>query len=141
MRKFSASCQEVICFGILGVFGFLIRLFFMLEFHLCLCNMFYTILFLPLSFLKFNLRWDFGVGTAGSPLAEKYIEPRGEKGSLPFSELDNVESHLSITIVGASGDLAKKKIFPALFALYYEDCLPEVPSCHCFILLFCNGIS
>ncbi|KAL0357739.1 UNVERIFIED_CONTAM: Glucose-6-phosphate 1-dehydrogenase, chloroplastic [Sesamum calycinum] len=23
------------------------------------------------------------------------------------------------------GDLAKKKIFPALFALYYEDCLPE----------------
>jgi hypothetical protein len=113
----------------------------MLEFHLCLCNMFYTILFLPLSFLKFNLRWDFGVGTAGSPLAEKYIEPRGEKGSLPFSELDNVESHLSITIVGASGDLAKKKIFPALFALYYEDCLPEVPSCHCFILLFCNGIS
>jgi hypothetical protein len=103
--------------------------------------MFYTILFLPLSFLKFNLRWDFGVGTAGSPLAEKYIEPRGEKGSLPFSELDNVESHLSITIVGASGDLAKKKIFPALFALYYEDCLPEVPSCHCFILLFCNGIS
>ncbi|XP_059449092.1 glucose-6-phosphate 1-dehydrogenase, chloroplastic-like isoform X2 [Corylus avellana] len=62
---------------------------------------------------------------AGSPLAKKHIEPRGKKGSLPFSELDNVESHLSITIVGASGDLAKKKIFPALFALYYEDCLPK----------------
>ncbi|XP_059449093.1 glucose-6-phosphate 1-dehydrogenase, chloroplastic-like isoform X3 [Corylus avellana] len=76
-------------------------------------------------FLKFNLRLDFGVGTAGSPLAKKHIEPRGKKGSLPFSELDNVESHLSITIVGASGDLAKKKIFPALFALYYEDCLPK----------------
>lgn len=41
----------------------------------------------------------------------------GEKGA---------ESTLSITVVGASGDLAKKKIFPALFALYYEDCLPEV---------------
>nr|GMC77130.1 glucose-6-phosphate 1-dehydrogenase 1, chloroplastic [Ipomoea batatas] len=27
---------------------------------------------------------------------------------------------LSITVVGASGDLAKKKIFPALFALFYE---------------------
>ncbi|KDO39275.1 hypothetical protein CISIN_1g044004mg, partial [Citrus sinensis] len=27
--------------------------------------------------------------------------------------------------VGALGDLAKKKIFPALFVLYYEDCLPE----------------
>jgi glucose-6-phosphate 1-dehydrogenase len=28
--------------------------------------------------------------------------------------------------VGASGDLAKKKIFPALFALCYEDLLPPV---------------
>ena len=36
------------------------------------------------------------------------------------------ESTVSITVVGASGDLAKKKIFPALFALYYEGCLPEV---------------
>lgn len=36
------------------------------------------------------------------------------------------ETTVSITVVGASGDLAKKKIFPALFALYYEDCLPEV---------------
>ncbi|KAI7996585.1 hypothetical protein LOK49_LG10G00088 [Camellia lanceoleosa] len=35
------------------------------------------------------------------------------------------KSSVSITVVGASGDLAKKKIFPALFALYYEDCLPE----------------
>lgn len=38
-------------------------------------------------------------------------------------------STVSITVVGASGDLAKKKIFPALFALYYEGCLPKV----CFI--------
>ena len=35
-------------------------------------------------------------------------------------------STVSINVVGASGDLAKKKIFPALFALFYEDCLPEV---------------
>lgn len=27
--------------------------------------------------------------------------------------------------MGASGDLARKKIFPALFALFYEDHLPE----------------
>ncbi len=33
---------------------------------------------------------------------------------------------LSVTVVGASGDLAKKKIFPALFALYYEGLLPKV---------------
>ncbi|KAG6476396.1 hypothetical protein ZIOFF_065636 [Zingiber officinale] len=36
------------------------------------------------------------------------------------------ESTVSITVFGASGDLAKKKIFPALFALYYEDCLPKI---------------
>jgi len=41
-------------------------------------------------------------------------------------EKDENESTVSITVVGASGDLAKKKIFPALFALYYEDCLPKV---------------
>lgn len=35
------------------------------------------------------------------------------------------ETTVSITVVGASGDLAKKKIFPALFALFYEGCLPE----------------
>ncbi|KAG1665925.1 hypothetical protein FOA52_004514 [Chlamydomonas sp. UWO 241] len=34
-------------------------------------------------------------------------------------------SSLSIVVVGASGDLAKKKIFPAIFALYYEGLLPE----------------
>lgn len=38
---------------------------------------------------------------------------------------EGIESTVSITVVGASGDLAKKKIFPALFALYYEDCLPK----------------
>ena len=32
---------------------------------------------------------------------------------------------LSIVVLGASGDLAKKKIFPALFALYHEGMLPE----------------
>ncbi|KAJ7554574.1 hypothetical protein O6H91_06G146200 [Diphasiastrum complanatum] len=35
------------------------------------------------------------------------------------------ESAVTITVAGASGDLAKKKIFPALFALYYEGCLPK----------------
>jgi glucose-6-phosphate 1-dehydrogenase len=34
-------------------------------------------------------------------------------------------SSLSVVVVGASGDLAKKKIFPALFALYYEGLLPD----------------
>jgi glucose-6-phosphate 1-dehydrogenase len=45
---------------------------------------------------------------------------------------ETVGSTVSITVVGASGDLAKKKIFPALFALFYEGCLPEVCApAHC----------
>lgn len=32
---------------------------------------------------------------------------------------------LSIVVVGASGDLARRKIFPALFALYCQNYLPE----------------
>jgi len=35
-------------------------------------------------------------------------------------------SALSVVVVGASGDLARKKIFPALYALYHEGMLPEV---------------
>ena len=38
------------------------------------------------------------------------------------------QSALGIVVVGASGDLAKKKIFPALFALYYENMLPKASS-------------
>lgn len=56
-------------------------------------------------------------------MGKEQTEPRGKV--FPISDSENVESKLSITVVGASGDLAKKKIFPALFALYYEDCLPE----------------
>lgn len=32
---------------------------------------------------------------------------------------------LCITVIGATGELARKKIFPALFALYYSGFLPE----------------
>ena len=34
------------------------------------------------------------------------------------------EKALSIVVVGASGDLSRKKIFPALFSLYSQDLLP-----------------
>lgn len=40
-------------------------------------------------------------------------------------DMNDDEYTVSITVVGASGDLAKKKIFPALFALYYEGFLPK----------------
>ncbi|KAM0003796.1 putative glucose-6-phosphate dehydrogenase (NADP(+)) [Helianthus debilis subsp. tardiflorus] len=45
--------------------------------------------------------------------------------TLPEETIDKDNSTVSITVVGASGDLAKKKIFPALFALFYEGCLPK----------------
>jgi hypothetical protein len=59
------------------------------------------------------------------------------------------ENTVSITVVGASGDLAKKKIFPALFALFYEDWLPKVSNCGLPLLIqlitvlfsnFCFGV-
>ncbi|KAL3573026.1 hypothetical protein D5086_026930 [Populus alba] len=65
-------------------------------------------------------------GLDGSPTAKENDKSEGkEKSAIPISEAEKEESTLSITVVGASGDLAKKKIFPALFALFYEDWLPE----------------
>nr|QXV29858.1 G6PDH2 [Aquilaria sinensis] len=58
-------------------------------------------------------------GIAERPLGEE------REGLQHLYSTGNAESTLIITVVGASGDLAKKKIFPALFALYYEDFLPE----------------
>uniref|UniRef100_A0A0C9RLX4 Glucose-6-phosphate 1-dehydrogenase n=2 Tax=Spermatophyta TaxID=58024 RepID=A0A0C9RLX4_9CONI len=87
------------------------------------------------------------LAAAAAAAATATATPTQEKGSnavgkdvaiapfIPAEEAGNVgadafgkggqESTVSITVVGASGDLAKKKIFPALFALYYEDCLPK----------------
>ncbi len=45
--------------------------------------------------------------------------PDSRAGDYPTSE------PLSVVVIGASGDLALKKIFPALFALYMQDLLPE----------------
>lgn len=56
------------------------------------------------------------------PLISLPEEAKEAAGSI----VNRKESTVTITVVGASGDLAKKKIFPALFALYYEDCLPQV---------------
>jgi glucose-6-phosphate 1-dehydrogenase len=42
-----------------------------------------------------------------------------------IGEVSDGEGTVTVTVVGASGDLAKKKIFPALFALFYEGCLPK----------------
>lgn len=67
-------------------------------------------------------------GTSHKQLNAELLSVKSPKESLVEDgfEKDGNESTVSITVVGASGDLAKKKIFPALFALYYEDCLPKV---------------
>lgn len=63
-----------------------------------------------------------------SPLAA----PIGEKDNLEHAPKaydlpveDWVSNALTVVVVGASGDLAKKKIYPALFALYVDGHLPE----------------
>jgi len=63
---------------------------------------------------------------AESLLAKEDGQPQQVEGLFSLSDSESTGSNLSITVVGASGDLAKKKIFPALFALFYEDWLPEV---------------
>jgi glucose-6-phosphate 1-dehydrogenase len=65
-------------------------------------------------------------GLAESSLAKEDGQPQQVEGLFSLSDSESTGSNLSITVVGASGDLAKKKIFPALFALFYEDWLPEV---------------
>lgn len=62
-----------------------------------------------------------------------------ESNDLSGFDVRKDESTVSITVVGASGDLAKKKIFPALFALYYEDCLPKVCIIFIGLLIICSN--
>lgn len=38
----------------------------------------------------------------------------------------NNEPTLCIAVIGATGELARTKVFPALFALYYSGFLPQV---------------
>jgi hypothetical protein len=66
-----------------------------------------------------------GMSTAlGSPPVEveKFPVPDGYSGW----NIADLEPFLSITVVGATGDLARNKIFPALFALYHGGSLPKV---------------
>ncbi len=43
----------------------------------------------------------------------------------PVAQAKDADVPLSIIVIGASGDLARKKIFPALFALYCQSFLPK----------------
>lgn len=62
------------------------------------------------------MRMSFDSGTAGTPRSE----PEPEEASSAV----NMEDSHAIIVVGASGDLAKKKTYPALFKLFLNGMLP-----------------
>ncbi|KAK4846489.1 hypothetical protein QYF36_017981 [Acer negundo] len=80
--------------------------------------------------LKASNLQPFNAVTGVSPVdfsAAEHVEVPAKEGCFDhiFDTDENSESTLSIIVVGASGDLASTKIFHTLFALFYEDRLPE----------------
>jgi hypothetical protein len=51
--------------------------------------------------------------------------PSATASRVPWSYGGRDESSLCVVVLGASGDLAKKKTFPALFDLFHADLLPR----------------
>ena len=89
------------------------------------------------------------------PLPCKGLEEAGGIDGIDNTDPRASDSTLSIIVLGASGDLAKKKTFPALFNLYRHviflykqnvissDCLRNIDDCSSFlsliaILLLCS---
>ncbi|KAF8072377.1 G6PD2 [Scenedesmus sp. PABB004] len=71
-----------------------------------------------------------GVGGLSAELDEQQEAAARAAGADPclaynLAGNDWSQSSLSVVVLGASGDLAKKKIFPALFSLFYEGLLPQ----------------
>lgn len=62
--------------------------------------------------------------TLAQTLPESYLtlSPDSDDGSASIQS--DLHAHLSIVVLGASGDLATKKTYPALFALYRQNLLP-----------------
>ena len=52
---------------------------------------------------------------------------QSKSGTIPSMDStgDALTDETIIVVLGASGDLAKKKTFPALFALYQQNLLPK----------------
>ncbi|GJN31307.1 hypothetical protein PR202_gb19689 [Eleusine coracana subsp. coracana] len=67
--------------------------------------------------------------------------PAPTEASSLFDGQANSEPSLSISVIGATGELARSKVFPALFALYYSGFLPQHLTTRSFCLLrFCSLI-
>ena len=84
-----------------------------------------------------------GVGANGAAVCE--AERVADRYGTPLGSGTLFCAHLRLLpprqVVGASGDLAKKKIFPSLFALYYEGTLPAVCSLSLTLLQPPNSLS
>ncbi|XP_004230338.1 inactive glucose-6-phosphate 1-dehydrogenase 4, chloroplastic [Solanum lycopersicum] len=65
------------------------------------------------------------IDTSGTDASIKLPLPLCETQSSSSGASTDDSASLSIAVIGATGVLARKKIFPALFALYYSGQLPE----------------
>lgn len=81
--------------------------------------------------LRVVMRRDRDVATRAG-VNETFVDLGAVSGGVEEEEAkatgktrDDDGEMLSFVVFGASGDLAKKKIYPALFALYYEGRLPK----------------
>ena len=51
--------------------------------------------------------------------------PNKDELKLSSNNINDTNAHLSIVVIGASGDLAVKKTYPALYSLYVQSLLPQ----------------
>ncbi|KAH9734033.1 Inactive glucose-6-phosphate 1-dehydrogenase 4 [Citrus sinensis] len=66
-----------------------------------------------------------GVSTLSVPNVTKRPTSKLQAHSPNFLVQSDQAPSLCIAVIGATGELARRKIFPALFALYYSGFLPE----------------
>ncbi|GAY68397.1 hypothetical protein CUMW_263800 [Citrus unshiu] len=66
-----------------------------------------------------------GVSTLSVPNVTKRPTSKLQAHSPNFPVQSDQAPSLCIAVIGATGELARRKIFPALFALYYSGFLPE----------------
>lgn len=64
------------------------------------------------------------LGYLNKKLSNSMVVPEGQQSDKPLYPLILREKALTIVVMGASGDLAKKKTFPALFRLHKQKLLP-----------------
>lgn len=72
-----------------------------------------------------NYSFKINMNEAGEPIASPQSIALIKESIQHLEEPIQEESNYIFTVLGASGDLAKKKIYPTLWALYRDDLLPK----------------